>query len=317
MPLRYSPLGLVLLIAVSGVVEQTSESVQVCLASAADYSAVYPTNVLPATSKGIAVVFRVTKGKYKKLTEKIFAVDAGTAIPPNALLASTDDVVGPVNGVGFFESSGERPVPPGKYRVDILADDAPWKTAQFSVVPAAEPKITRPEDLVVLPKGRVWTYAETVEAGGTRMTHNDTYAIASVDNAGARVDASSEHMLWHLGPSGLAVWRKELISQALLPQPQVWLSWPLNAPKTWSYPASDGSFTETYRMWGPVPVKGLQGEAPGYVVLTDRQIAREDFHSTTERDFLPGVGIVREIYVVATKNGELQSRVERMLTSVR
>src|SRR5438309_46467 len=186
MPLRYSPLGLVLLIAVSGVVEQTSESVQVCLASAADYSAVYPTNVLPATSKGIAVVFRVTKGKFKKMTEKIFAVDAGTAIPPNTLLASTDDVVGPVNGAGFFESSGERPVPPGKYRVDILADGAQWKTTQFSVVPAAEPKI-----------------------------------------------------------------------------------------------------------------------------------ARQDFHSTTERDFLPGVGIVREIYVVATKNGELQNRVERVLTSVR
>ena len=51
--------------------------------------------------------------------------------------------------------------------------------------------------------------------------------------------------------------------------------------------------------------------------FTDRQIAREDFHSTTERDFLPGVGIVREIYVVATKNGELQNRVERVLTSVR
>ena len=103
MPFRFTTPALVLLIALSGA-EQTGESIQVCLASAADYSPVYPTAVLPATSKGITVVYRVTKGKYKKLTEKIFAVDAGTAIPPNTLLASTDDVVGPVNGAGFFEA---------------------------------------------------------------------------------------------------------------------------------------------------------------------------------------------------------------------
>ncbi len=59
-------------------------------------------------------------------------------------------------------------------------------------------------------------------------------------------------------------------------------------------------------MWGPLPLKTQAGDAPGYVVLV------EQGNATVERHFVPAVGLVREIIVVAL-GGDLLSRQEMAL----
>ena len=71
----------------------------------------------------------------------------------------------------------------------------------------------------------------------------------------------------------------------------------------------------SYRMWGPIPVAGPKGAAPGYVVLTEEQTA--NFLKTTERHFLPGVGLVREVIITATNERVMQNRMEWVLKEAR
>jgi hypothetical protein len=78
--------------------------------------------------------------------------------------------------------------------------------------------------------------------------------------------------------------------------------------------AKDHSYRQTYRMWGPLPLRGPQGEAPGYVVLTEQPVPPGSL--TVERHIIPGIGLVKEIIVQALR-GEMLSRQELILTGVR
>jgi hypothetical protein len=64
-------------------------------------------------------------------------------------------------------------------------------------------------------------------------------------------------------------------------------------------------------MWGPVPLNGPFGAAPGYVVLMQQQPA-QPVALTVERQYLPGVGMVREV-VVQARNGVMLTRWESVL----
>jgi hypothetical protein len=63
-------------------------------------------------------------------------------------------------------------------------------------------------------------------------------------------------------------------------------------------------------MWGPVPLKGPAGGAPGYVVLM--QQPSEPIALSVERQYLPGLGMVREV-VVQARNGIMLTRWESVL----
>jgi hypothetical protein len=81
---------------------------------------------------------------------------------------------------------------------------------------------------------------------------------------------------------------------------------PLKAPAKWGYRPKDKSYEQKYSMWGPVPVKAPGGETPGFVVLV------EQGNTTVERHFVPGVGLVREVIIVALGD-EMASRQEMVL----
>ena len=85
-------------------------------------------------------------------------------------------------------------------------------------------------------------------------------------------------------------------------------------PQEWTYEATNKSFRQTYRMWGPVPVRGPQGEAPGYVVLVEQ--SSPSATTTVERHFLRGVGMVREVSITAV-GSEMVSRTELILQNLR
>jgi len=59
-------------------------------------------------------------------------------------------------------------------------------------------------------------------------------------------------------------------------------------------------------------LKGPAGEAPGYIVLM--QQPSPDVGLSVERQYLPGIGMVREV-VVQARNGAMLTRWESTLTA--
>ena len=316
-------------------VQAQEPSLQLCFAAAADYSPVYPTQTFPSTAKEVIAVFRLAKGEsYKILTGTWIAVDVGDAAPPNYQIAKGDlQLQG--RDRGKLSYSQDNPLPLGKYRLDVRADGKPWKSAEFTVAPADKASdIKEPRGLLPLTKGKIWTYQFMQEAGeGAKINLQGivpdadgkarakvTMTVAETDNAGTQIELRRNDVLvfdewWQLGEKGLvATKRKKEGKVFMLDPPQVLLPWPLKAPRTWDYEAKDKSFKQTYQIWGPVPIKEPKGVAPGFVVLVREHSQLPAI--TAERNFLPGVGMVREVIIQAL-NGKMVSHQEMTLTGFR
>jgi len=156
-----------------------------------------------------------------------------------------------------------------------------------------------------------------------------TMKVAGTDAAGTRLDLRRNGALvfqewWRLDSSGLAsTQRKPVNPQAKAPledltqnpvvrldPPQVLWRWPLSPPQTWTYTPQDRSYSQTVHLWGPLPVKGPAGEAPGYVVFL---LQKESIGALSgERRWLPGVGLVREV-IISTVGDRLAGRTEMFL----
>lgn len=312
--------------------QEETPYLQTCLAAAADESAVYPTDRLPAAPEAVAV-FRLGPGEaFDKITFAWIAVDVGEAAPPNYEIAKADL---PLRGQrkGVLRLTGlQQPMPVGRYRLDVQAGGKTWKSKAFEVVePAAAPKIEKPEDLLPLVPGQTWKYALTLEAGegatarlGEAKAGADgkiraavTMKIAARDDDGARAELHRDGALvfeewFRLDRKGFASLRRKSVGEEafVLDPPQVLWPLPLSTPKAWNYRSADKSIQQTYRMWGPVPVAVPQGEAPGYVVLVEEP--HDKAKITVERHFVPGVGLAREVIIQAL-SGRLLSRQEMVL----
>jgi len=145
------------------------EPLQTCLTAAPDYSPIYPTDVFPVGTE-VDAVFHDLKGH--TLKHEWFAVDTGGAIAANtSLVSGTVDVTNMNKGVLRFGGSQK----PGKYRVDVSIDGAPWKSASFTISPPlAAPSPQSPKDLLPLTKGTNWTYDYVQKAfNGAKLTPPD------------------------------------------------------------------------------------------------------------------------------------------------
>jgi hypothetical protein len=295
-----------------------AQSLETCLDSAADYSPVYPTANYPVGTKEVIAVWRFAKGeKHRELLGRFVAIDVGSAAPPNYKIAEAKMAVGKTSE-GRFRFTLPRPMPAGHYVVEVSADGHPWQSAVFDIAPRPDaPAVARLEDLVPLTEGRVWQYDFAQEAGeGAHVTLPDvkpdadgklraigTYAVAGVDPIGTRIAISrnSTPVLeewWRLDSSGLFVTqRKDRESDATvtLDPPQKILAWPAGDGE-WSWEAKDKSEKQSYRMWGPLPVETPSGKLPGYIVLL-RNIQASGMEITVERQFVPGVGMTREVTI--------------------
>ena len=143
-------------------------------------------------------------------------------------------------------------------------------------------------------RGNVWTYAFVQEGGegGTgwkkplgltpdaqgKLRGTFTFTAGNADKAGWAIDVRVNNrtmgqVWWRVNESGFAVTQSlgEYKELTVFEPPAVLLPWPLKAPQTWSYGPPEKRLKSTYRMWGPVPVTGPKGEAPGYVVLTEER----------------------------------------------
>jgi len=321
-------------------------SLDLCLAAAADGSCVYPTRVFRSPTTAVVVVYQVAKGESQPLTARLTIVDVGGAFPANAVISKQDMRPGGL-GRGILTFMGP-PLPMGKYRVDVTAGGKAWKSLEFAVTAAgAAPDITRPEDLLPLATGKAWTYAWVQEAGKTgkvvppgptpgigekvglsgiapdadgKSRATVTLTAASTDQAGTRIETRRAGALvfeewWRLDERGWTVTqRKGPLGIAVLDPPQVLLPRSLTTPQEWTYEPTNKSFRQTYRMWGPFPVRGPQGETPGYVVLVEQPSPLAT--TTVERHFLRGVGMIREVSITAV-GSEMVSHTELALQAVR
>jgi hypothetical protein len=66
---------------------------------------------------------------------------------------------------GRFNLTPKEISPPGKYRLDVLADGKPWKSTEFTILAAGEIKLQNPEDLFPMVQGTVWVYDHVMAAG--------------------------------------------------------------------------------------------------------------------------------------------------------
>jgi hypothetical protein len=314
---------------------QAASVLEVCLAAAADYSPVYPTRVFPAGSTNeVTAVVRLGKGEsYKKLEANWIAVD----VPKTAANKVVSKVTLPLRGDrgAIHVRAGGRGLPAGKYKLEISADGTPWRAVEFAVQFLDAPQIKAPGDLLPFKPGTVWRYAfeqqfaagvkydlppgEKLDADG-RLRATLTRTAVANESEGLHIETRRgnrivEEEWWQLGDAGLAVTKLKGggQEQRFDPPGRLW-PWPLKMPQRWTFKPAGMPFTQTFRMWGPVRVKGPDGEAPGYVLLMEQP--SRPIALSVERHYLPGIGLVREI-VVQARNGLMLTRWESVLTEKR
>ena len=224
-------------------------------------------------------------------------------------------------------------LPAGRYRLELTAGGRPWKSAEFSVASIASSDVKQPQDLVPLKPGTVWPYAFTQEFGPNvrprlpagmaldargRLRLSLTKTAVGTDNAGTHIESRRDNVLveeewWRLTEAGLVIVKmKSGGDESVFAPPHPIWPWPLKTPREWSFEPADKSYTQRWRMWGPVPVNGPGGEAPGYVVLMEQPSPQ--LNVSAERDYVPGIGMVREV-ITQARNGVLVTRWENLLTA--
>jgi hypothetical protein len=145
-----------------------------------------------------------------------------------------------------------------------------------------------------------------------------TKTAIKTDNMGTHIESRRNNVVveeewWKLTEAGLIVTQLKSGGEvgAFDPPARIW-PWPLKTLQEWLYEPSDKSFKQRFRMWGPVPIKGPVGEGPGYVVLMEQP--SPNVAISVERQYLPGIGMVREV-VTQARNGVMLTRWESVLTA--
>ncbi|HVR44641.1 MAG TPA: hypothetical protein VMS56_14490 [Thermoanaerobaculia bacterium] len=308
------------------------QPLQVGLSAAADYSLVYPTSILPAATRRVTIVFRFDEeSRHERLTGTLVAVDVGDAAPAGSKVGSTTIAVRGSDR-GALDYTLPRPFPPGTYRLDVTTDKELWNSVEFQVAPAPGAEIPSPAELMPLAPGRTWTYDFNQRAGaGARMNVPEklvgadgvfrattTLSIRAMEEAGGLVELRRQGELqteewWRADKTGIVSTQSREDGQlTILDPPRPVFPVPANLPREWQYAARDGSFKLQYRMWGPMPVRGPSGDAPGYIIFIKHD---GPVVTTAERHFIPGVGMTREVIILGVR-GKMMSRQEMVLRKV-
>jgi len=293
--------------------EAQQATLQTCLDAAADFSPVYPTGTFPPGTTEVSAAWALGKeDNYQELMGAFVAIDVGPAAPANYHITDAQMKLGEARA-GRFHLELPRPLPAGRYRLDVTADGKPWKSVDFAVASGPPPPAAlRLEDLVPLTPNRVWLYDFMQEAGAGahvelpdinpdadgKLRAQASYTVAEADGAGMRIDMRRNDRVvleewWRLGPAGLAVTQRKVGDAMLaLEPPQTILAWPPGL-RSWEWTAKDQSERQRYKMWGPLALDAPGGKRGGYLVLM-RSEQPNGLVLTIERQFASGVGMVRE-----------------------
>jgi hypothetical protein len=305
---------------------------ELSLAVAADSSPVYPTRVFPTSTPEIIAVARPAKGQAARTLSATWVVAEAAGSGPGTVLLKSDTPIGTAGA--FFGLKG--PLRAGRYRLDVTADGAPWQSADFTVTDSVRaPTVRRPQDLLPLASGTTWTYASAQQwAGGStpadvtldpdgKSRGTWTVTVKGPDEHGVLIERrwNGEHhsdQAYRVTERGIELtWARGAGEPgSLVDPPKVVWAFPLAPPRSWLWQSANGS--QAFQMWGPVPVQGPRGEAPGYVVLIKWHETLSDgvLTHSVERHYLPGVGLLREIETGGANGIRMLWRVELVLKGV-
>lgn len=308
-----------------------AENLQMALAAAADFSAVYPFDKIPADIRGIVAIVDFGTARPKTLVASYFKMGDNPGAPDEKI-AEQEQAVWDAQHL-VLRYTAARDWAPGKYCLEISADGQPWQSAQWEVVPPLpQPIFGSAEDIMPLSIGTIWPMAFTswsspgvrVALPGAERDANGVYHMsAAIAIPGTRPDGVpirhtrngklAEEELWHIGPSGIAVTGRLAGAKPLRVDPPLpIIPFPLPGPeKNWDWRSGEEGQWKFFG-WGPVQLRGLNGEQPGYVIVMEQPTPARTM--TRERDIIPGLGISREIFVDQTGSGVTLFHQEYVLT---
>lgn len=307
-----------------------------CLHAAADMSPIYPTDTFPADMSSICAVFKLGEEEsYITLGSSWVAVDVGDVAPPNTVVAQFDLRLQGLRASQFVYSQ-TGPMPPGKYRLDVTADGKPWKSASFTVLTRQQtpkPALNQVRDLMPVIEGKTWEYDFVQEGVNVSIPGIEPDAegklrakvkmtVGAVEPIGIHVrttrnEKPSLDEWWRVTEGGIFTVRSaEPDGRTVIFQPPLmWLPFPPESPKLWTYQARGNDLKQIFQMWGTVPLATPQGgEKPGYVVVCDQQVDTLT-RVTMARYYVPGIGMTRETAITAF-NDELLRRQDMTLVGI-
>ena len=292
-----------------------------CLGLAADQSPVFSTELFPDPTTEVSACFRLgAADTVQRLTAVFIAENVGAAAPPDYPIVEAElDLKGEKQGRFRFENP--RPMPLGLYRVEVSADGRPWLAARYAIAAPSE-DAAQAGELMPLAAGRRWTYRFEQRAGaGARIDVPEiepdaaglyratvTIEVIAEEEAGFHLVTSRNGQpvfeeWWRRGEDGVLATRRKDGEQVIELDPPQRLVGTADGERQWTYPP----FAQTFRMWGPFPMKGEWGEGRGHVVLASQPAGLVTI--TAERHFVAGIGMVREIIIQALA-GRMMSRQE-------
>jgi hypothetical protein len=302
---------------------------QTCLASAADFSPVYPTHRFADPKEICAVYHAGNNDSFQHLSYAWRIVDvAGRA--PGTILAS-GDLKDPISGELHLETPHGLAI--GDYDLELTADGEAWKSKDFEVTgPIAPPEVDSVNDLFPMEQGHTSTYQFSIEFGLEKPTW-EKYMMNGKDKITSKLQVvvggqdpekgtSLQYIYqgkvlvenwWRVTSGGIILTPSKAESYYLIPSlNQVVWPWPLVAPQTWGYQPSDNTVGILYHMWGPVAIRTPNGIQAGYVVFSEQHIQGSE--TTCEYEFVPGLGMVRQT-VIDAREGDMQRKWEMKMLS--
>jgi len=283
----------------------------VCLDVAADLSPIQPTRALPAGVRELSVAIEAgAAARFGTLTAVFVAEDVGEAAPPGTEMARS---VQPTNGAqrARFRYRQEAPLPAGAYRVELLGDGAPWCTLRYRVL--GEPATAVLAPAFPLVAGRSWSYDFVQEASpgasngklvdgdvhlGERATGTVELRVASAGpGRPASIELRRDGALvaeerWRWDEAGLVATGRVVEGEELVLDPPQPLLASQAGASAWGYVNPALGADQQGRQWGPLALAGPWGTARGFVVRTEQ--AEGPLVHVAEREFVPGLGLVRE-----------------------
>jgi hypothetical protein len=288
-----------------------TETLVTCLATAADGTPIGVADTFAGPTQLVAVL-HIEHGK--SLHFQWIAVDLGAAAPAGQVINEGNMSVAAQQGMIALDHGGDV-LPPGKYRLSVTVDSAPWRTVDCTVTPPAPvPALKSPQELLPLVLDKTWNYdlREVLEKGATSdlpdvrpssdgiLRGNFALTVGETSGAGTCIARHSNGTLldnewWRLDNNGLSLTQRTIGDKVT----------PVDPPqRLWPLPLANCK--EPVRMWGPVPVAGLHGATPGFIVL--QEASGPDGKTTVERDFVIGVGMTREVTITVGDNGGIKTR---------
>jgi hypothetical protein len=323
-----------------------AQDIQIALDGAADLSPVYPTSKIPANAGQLVVLFSYGDQQHHFIHTEIIPITAAGKFTMDR--EAQTEVIAFGAGSRFLIRHffiGDLPV--GRWRLTVAIDNKPFGSQEFEVVPATVLlKLSSPVALVgSLANGSEWTSEVRapyeprpglkVALDGITKVDSQGWLrttlirkVVSLDPEGSRTD------IYRTGKLNSSVWTivtdKGIVAskaiadgeQARMQPPEVIIAWPVTEFHTswrWHDKRQKPELGDRFEMWGPLPVKTPDGEAPGYVVL---QKITDEADSTViagsiETQVVPGLGMVYTASVQSIPQYQTAMRIESRVTSMK